>query len=71
METRAKNNSARVRAEIDAITRQLTDVKQQLFEMQNANQDIGSLMEELATLHSKRKAKRDSLVFQQMKKGPP
>jgi len=34
-------------------------------------EDVGSLMEELARLESKRKAKKASLMFQTMKKGPP
>ena len=57
--------------EIDDITHQMIDVEQQLFAAQNANEDVGALMKELATLQSERKAKKASLVFQTMKKGPP
>ena len=71
MEIQAANINARVQAEIDDITRQMIDVEQQLLAAQNVKEDVGSLMEELARLQSKRKAKKASLVFQTMKKGPP
>lgn len=60
-----------MQAEIDDITRQMSDVEQQLFAAQNVKKDVGSLMEKLARLQSNRKAKKASLVFQTMKKGPP
>ena len=63
METRAANTNARVQAEIDDITRQMIDVEQQLFAAQNANEDVGSLMEELARLQSERKAKKRFRCF--------
>ena len=71
MEIQAANINARVQAEIDDITRQMIDVEQQLLAAQNVKEDVGSLMEQLARLQSKRKAKKASLVFQTMKKGPP
>ena len=71
MEIQAANINARVQAEIDDLTGQIIDVEKQLLAAQNVKEDVGSLMEELATLQSKRKAKKASLVFQTMKKGPP
>jgi hypothetical protein len=71
METQAANTNSRVQAEINDITRQMIDVEQQLLGAQNVKDGVLSLMEELATLQSKRKAKKASLVFQTMKKGPP
>ena len=71
MEAQAANINARVQAEIDDITRQMIDVERQLLVAQNTSENVGSLMEELATLKSKRKAKKASLVFKAMKKGPP
>jgi len=49
----------------------MIDVEQQLFAAQNANDEVTSLQEELATLQSERKAKKESLVFQPMKKRRP
>ena len=69
METQAANTNSRVQAEINDITRQMIDVEQQLLGAQNVKDGVLSLMEELATLQSKRKAKKASLVFQTMKKG--
>ena len=71
MEIQAANSKARVQAKIDDITRQIIDVEQHLLAAQNVKEDVGSLMEELDRLQSKRKAKKTSLVFQTMKKGPP
>ena len=71
MEIQAANSNARVQAKIDDITRQIIDVEQHLLAAQNVKEDVGSLMEELDRLQSKRKAKKTSLVFQTMKKGPP
>ena len=71
MEAQAAHTNARVQSEIDSITAQMINVEQQLLEAQNANEDVELLEEELATLQSKRKAKRGSLVFRPMKKGPP
>ena len=71
MEIQAPNTNARVQAEIDDITRQMIDVEQQLLAAQNVKEDVESFMEELASLQSKREAKKASLVFQTMKKGPP
>jgi hypothetical protein len=71
MEIQAANSNARVQADIDDITRQIIDVEQQLLAAQNVKEDVGSLMEELARLQSKWKAKKASLVFHTMKKGPP
>ena len=71
IETHAAKTNARVHSEIDDITHQMIDVEQLLFEAQNANEDVGALMKRLATLQSKRKAKKVSLVFQALKKGSP
>ena len=71
MEIQAANTNARVQAEIDDITRQMIDVEQQLFGAENANYDVGLLMEELTTLQSERKAKKAMLVFRNMKKRSP
>ena len=60
-----------MQSEIDDITHQMIDVEQLLFAAQNANEDVGALMKRLATLQSKRKAKKVSLVFQALKKGSP
>ena len=70
METHAAKTNARVQSEIDDVTRQMIDVEQQLLAAQNVKDDVRSLMDELARLQSKRKAKKASLVFQTMKKGP-
>ena len=71
MEIRAANTNVRVKAEIDEITQHFIDVEQNMLAAQNVKEDVGSLMEELDRLQSKRKAKKTSLVFQTMKKGPP
>ena len=68
METQAANTNARVQAEIDDITRQMIDVEQQLLAAENANYDVGLVMEKLATLQSEHKAKKAMLVFQKLKK---
>lgn len=63
METQAANTNARVQFEIDDITRRMIDDEQQPFAAQNANEDVGALTKELATLQPERKAKKASLVF--------
>ena len=68
MEAQAANSNARVQSEIDEITRRMIDVEQQLLAGQNANEGFRSLKEELATLQSERKAKKEYLVFRPMKK---
>ena len=68
MEIHAADINAKVQFEIDEITRRMIDIEQQLFAAQNANDEVTSLQEELATLQSERKAKRGSLVFPSMKK---
>ena len=68
MEAQAANTNARVQTEIDEVTRRMIDVEQQLLAAQNANEDVTSLKEELATLQIERKAKREKLVFWPMKK---
>ena len=70
MEIHAENNNARVRSEIDEITRRMIDVEQRLLAAQNANDDVTSMEEELVRLQSERKAKRESLVFRPMKISP-
>ena len=71
MEAQAAYTNARVQSEIDAITGQMIKVEQQLLAAQKADEDVELLREELAKLQSERKAKRESLVFQPMKKGRP
>ena len=71
MEIQAANINARVQAEIDDITHKMIDVEQRLLSAQNVKEDVESFTEELASLQSKREAKKASLVFQTMKKGPP
>ena len=71
MEAQAAHTNARVQSEIDAITGQMINVEQQLLAAQNANEDFELLKKELATLQSERKTKRESLVFQPIKKGWP
>ena len=71
MEAQAAHTNARVQSEIDAITGQMINVEQKLLAAQNANEDVELLREELATLQSERKAKKESLVFQPMKKRRP
>ena len=68
MEIHAADINAKVQSEIDEITRRMIDVEEQLFAAQNANEEVTLLQEELATLQSERKAKRESLVFPSMKK---
>ena len=68
MEAQAANANTRVQSEIDEITRRMIDVEQQLLTWQNANEGFRSLKEELATLQSERKAKKENLVFRPMKK---
>ena len=68
MEIHAAETNARVRAEIDEITRRMLDVEQQLLAAQNANDEVTLLQEKLASLQSERKAKKGSLVFRPMKK---
>ena len=68
MEIHAADNNARVQSEIDEITRRMIDVEQQLLAAQNEKKDITLLQEALAILQAERKAKRGSLVFQQIKK---
>ena len=68
MEIHAADNNARVRSEIDEITRRMIDVEQQLFAAQNMNDEVTLLREELAMLQAERKAKRGSLVFPSIKK---
>ena len=63
MEIHAADNNARVRSEIDEITRRMIDIEQQLITAQNANDEITLLQEKLAILQTERKAKRGSLVF--------
>jgi hypothetical protein len=46
----------------------MIDVEQQLLAAQNADKDVTSVKEELATLQTERKAKRENLVFWPMKK---
>ena len=60
-----------MQAEIDDITHKMIDVEQRLLSAQNVKEDVESFTEELASLQSKREAKKASLVFQTMKKGPP
>ena len=54
----------------DYITRRVIDVKQQLLVAQNTKEDVGSLMEELATPQSERKSDRESLGLKPMNNGP-
>ena len=68
MEIHAENSNARVQSEIDEVTRRMIDVEQQLLAGQNENDGFRSLKEELATLQSERKAKKECLVFRPMKK---
>ena len=68
METRLPTLMLRVQTKIEDITRQTIDVEQQLLAAQNVKEDVVSLVEELASLQSKRKAKSE-LVFQTIKKG--
>jgi predicted nucleic acid-binding Zn-ribbon protein len=68
MEIHAANTNARVQSEIDDVTRRMINVERQLLATQNANEDVTSLKEELATLQTERKAKRKNLVFWPMKK---
>ena len=68
MEIHGGDTNAKVQSEIDEITRRMIDVEQQLFEAQNANDEVTSLQEELAMLQAERKAKRGSLVFPSIKK---
>jgi hypothetical protein len=68
MEAQAANTNARVQSEIDEVTRRMIDVEQQLLAAQNADKDVTSVKEELATLQTERKAKRENLVFWPMKK---
>ena len=68
MESQAANTNTRVQSEIDEITLRMIDVEQQLLTWQNANEGFRSLKEELATLQSERKAKKENLVFRPMKK---
>ena len=68
MESQAANTNTRVQSEIDEITRRMIDVEQQLLAGQNVNEGFRSLKEELATLPSERKAKKEHLVFLPMKK---
>ena len=63
MEIHAADTNARVRSEIDEITRRMIDVEQQLLAAQNANDEVKLLQEELAVLQAERKAKRGNLVF--------
>ena len=58
----------KLQSEIDEITRQMIDVEEQLFAVQNANNEATLLQEELASLQSERKAKRGSLIFRPMNK---
>lgn len=68
MEARAANTNARVQSEIDEVTRRMIDVEQKLLAAENANEDVTSLKEALASLQSERKAKKESLVFRPMRK---
>jgi hypothetical protein len=68
IEAWAADTNTRVQSEIDEVTRRMIDVEQQLLAARNANESFTTLMEELATLQSERKAKKGHLVFQQMKK---
>ena len=68
MESQAADTNTKVQSEIDEITRRMIDVEQQLLAGQNANEGFRSLKEELATLQSERKAKKEYLVFRPMKK---
>lgn len=70
MEIHAENSNARVQSEIDEVTRRMIDVEQRLLAAQNANDDVTSLKEELASLQSERKAKKEKLIFTPMKKSP-
>ncbi len=70
MEIHAGNNNARVRSEIDEVTRKLIDVERRLLAAQNANKDATSLKAEFAAVQSERKAMRESLAFAPMKKSP-
>ena len=70
MEIHAANSNAKVRSEIDEVTRMMIDVERRLLAAQNANKDVTLLKAELATLQSERKAKKESLVFAPMKKSP-
>jgi len=68
MEAQAANTNRTVQSEIDEVTRRMIDVEQQLLAAQKANEDVTSLSEELTTLQSERKAKKDGLVFWSMEK---
>ena len=57
-----------MQSEIDEITRQLIDVKQQLLAAQIANGEVILLKEELATSQANQKAKRGRFIIRQMKK---
>ncbi len=68
MEIHGADNNASVQSEIDEITRWMIDVEQKLLLAQNANDENTLLQEELAILQAERRAKRESLIFRQMKK---
>ena len=68
MEIHAADINAKVRSEIDEITRRMIDVEQQLLAAQNINDEVTLLREELAMLQAERKAKRGNLVFPSIKK---
>ena len=68
MEIHAADINAKVRSEIDEITRRMIDVEQQLLAAQNMNNEVTLLRDELAMLQAERKAKRGNLVFPSIKK---
>ena len=70
MKIHAGNSNARVRSEIDEITRKMIDVERRLLSAQNANGDVASLKAKLAALQSERKSKKETLIFAPMKKSP-
>ena len=70
MEIHAGNSNARVRSEIDEITRKMIDVERRLLSAQNANGDVASLKAQLTALQSERKSKKETLIFAPMKKSP-
>ena len=68
MESQVANTNMKVQSEIDEITCRMINVEKQLLAGKNVNEGFRSLKEELATLQSERKAKKEYLVFRPMKK---
>ena len=68
MESRVANTNTKVQSEIDEITGRMINLEKQLLAGQYSNEGFRLLKEELAMLQSERKAKKERLIFRQMKK---